>query len=206
MKKTILILIISFALILLGLLTSAVVISFTVIKPTTDSINQKLATKFSKIVRIPQGIQSPFITVNSTGYFWEMETIENEVTGVKFMFDPSFTSDKKEIEAILDMPENGDASIFNKVLPAVIADEQTVKSVKDWQKANLGANDQAGYSKIDLVIKPETKQVIRVTWVYEKENLGDELTGDYQKLTKYKKPLFGFLYELPNLIIGLLSG
>ena len=205
MKKVTLIVIISTILILLGLLIATVVISFTLVKPTTDSINQKLTTKFAKIVRIPKGIPPPVRGIDITSYFWEMETLEKEVTGVRFMYDPAFLASEKEIVAILEMPDGSDASIFNKVLAAVVADQQTAKSAQDVEKANLGANSQAGYRKIDLSIKPDTNQVIRITWTYKKKDLGDDLVGDYQKLSKYPKPIFGLLFGLPGLILGLLA-
>ena len=205
MKRLVLILVISSVLILLILLIAAIVVSFTVIKPTVDSINQKLAKKFSSIVRIPEGILPPVRGIDITSYFWEMETLEKEVTGVRFMYDPAFLASEKEIVAILEMPDGSDASIFNKVLAAVVADQQTAKSAQDVEKANLGANSQAGYRKIDLSIKPDTNQVIRITWTYKKKDLGDDLVGDYQKLSKYPKPIFGLLFGLPGLILGLLA-
>ena len=121
------------------------------------------------------------------------------------MYDPAFLASEKEIVAILEMPDGSDASIFNKVLAAVVADQQTAKSAQDVEKANLGANSQAGYRKIDLSIKPDTNQVIRITWTYKKKDLGDDLVGDYQKLSKYPKPIFGLLFGLPGLILGLLA-
>jgi len=104
------------------------------------------------------------------------------------------------------MPEGGDPSIFNKVLAAVVADDQTVKSAQDIERANLAANQKAGYSKIDLMIKPETKQVLKISWTFDKNDLEEDLKKDYQGLSKYPKPIFGFLYGLPSLIMGLLSG
>lgn len=206
MRKVTLIVVISSSLVLLGLLITAIVISFTVVKPTADSINQKLTKKFTKIVRIPQGIPPPVRGIDTTSYFWEMETIEKEVTGVRFMYDPAFAPYKRQITAILEMPEGGDPSIFNKVLAAVVADDQTVKSAQDIERANLAANQKAGYSKIDLMIKPETKQVLNISWTFDKNDLEEDLKDDYRKLSKYPKPIFNFLYGLPNLIIGLLSG
>lgn len=205
-KKIVVIGLISFIFVTVSLLTAAVVVSFTVIKPTTDAINQRLTQKFAKIVRIPQGIPPPVRGIDTTSYFWEMETLEKEVTGVRFMYDPAFTANNKLITAILEMPEGGDPSIFNKVLAAVVADDQTVKSAQDIERANLTANQKAGYSKIDLMIKPETKQALKILWTFDKNDLEEDLKKDYQKLSKYPKPIFGFLYGLPNLILGLLSG
>lgn len=205
MRKIALIVVISSLIILLILLITAIVIGFTVIKPTTDSINQKLTKKFTKIVRIPEGIPPPVRGIDTTSYFWEMETLEKEVTGVRFMFDPAFAGYKRQIVAILEMPDGSDASIFNKVLAAVVSDNQTIDSAKNIERANLSANKDAGYSKIELTIKPESKQVTRIIWAFEKNDLESDLKEDYRKLQKYPKPIFNFLYGLPDLIIGLLS-
>lgn len=190
----------------ISLIVASIIISFAVIKPTTESVNQKLSKKFSSIVRIPEGILPPVRGFDTTSYFWEMETIEKEVTGVRFMYDPAFTSDKKQIMAILEMPDGGDPSLFNKVLPAVVADDQTVKSAQDIERANLAANQKAGYSKIDLLVKPQTKQVVKISWTFDKNDLEEDLKKDYQKLSKYPKPVFKFLYGFPHLILGLLAG
>ena len=206
MKKVLVISLIITVVIAVGLISSAVVISFAVVKPTTEAINQKLAQHFAKIVRIPKGILPPNQDFNQTSYFWEMETIEKEVTGVKFTYTPAFLKDQNVIVATLEMPEGGDASIFGKVLPAVVADKQTVDSALDIKKANLSANQEAGYSKITLSVKEDTKQTVKITWQYEKVNLTGDLTLEYAKLAVYPPFILKILYSLPHLIVGLLGG
>lgn len=206
MKKIIII----FAAIVIILLISAIaigiIISFTVVKPTTKAINQKLVEHFAKIVRVPNGILPPNTGFDSTSYSWEMETIEKEVTGVKFSYNPAFANDQNIIVATLEMPEGSDVSIFNKVLGAVVSDKQSLNSALDIEKANLSANQDAGYSKINLSLKPETKQTVKITWEYDKSTLDNDLSQEYTKLAKYPPSLLGIFYGLPHLIIGLLGG
>ena len=206
MKKFAIIFAAIVAIFLISAIAAGIVISFTVVKPTTKAINQKLVEHFAKIVRIPQGILPPNIGFDLTSYSWEMETIEKEVTGVKFSYNPVFVRSQNVILATLEMPEGGDVSIFNKVLPAVVADKQSVDSAINVEKANLSANQDAGYSKINLSIKPETKQTIKITWEYDKSKLGNDLSQDYAKLAKYPPSLLRIFYGLPHLIIGLLGG
>jgi len=205
-KKIVIISVVLVFVLLIASIAAGIIISFTVVKPTTKAINQKLAEHFAKIVRIPQGILPPNIGFDSTSYSWEMETIEKEVTGVKFSYNPAFVRNQNVILATLEMPERGDASIFNKVLPAVVSDKQSLNSALDIEKANLSANQDAGYSKINLSVKPETKQTIKITWEYDKSKLGNDLSNDYAKLAKYPPSLLGIFYGLPHLIIGLLGG
>ena len=206
MKKFAIIFAAIVAIFLISAIAAGIVISFTVVKPTTKAINQKLVEHFAKIVRIPQGILPPNVGFDLTSYSWEMETIEKEVTGVKFSYNPVFVRSQNVILATLEMPEGGDVSIFNKVLPAVVADKQSVDSAINVEKANLSANQDAGYSKINLSVKPETKQTVKITWEYDKSKLGNDLSQDYAKLAKYPPSLLGIFYGLPHLIIGLLGG
>ena len=206
MKRLVIISVIFILVFIIASIITAIIISFTVVKPTTEAINQKLAEHFAKIVRIPKGILPPNIGFDLISYFWEMETIEKEVTGIKFSYNPAFVRNQSVILATLEMPEGGDVSIFNKVLGAVVSDKQSLNSALDIEKANLSANQDAGYSKINLSIKPETKQTIKITWEYDKSKLGNDLSQDYAKLAKYPPSLLGIFYGLPHLIIGLLGG
>ena len=206
MKRLVIISVIFILVFIIASIITAIIISFTVVKPTTEAINQKLAEHFAKIVRIPKGILPPNIGFDLTSYSWEMETIEKEVTGIKFSYNPAFVRNQSVILATLEMPEGGDVSIFNKVLGAVVSDKQSLNSALDIEKANLSANQDAGYSKINLSVKPETKQTIKITWEYDKSKLGNDLSNDYTKLAKYPPSLLGIFYGLPHLIIGLLGG
>ena len=180
-------------------------VSFKTIKPTTEAINRDLASYFSKIVYIPEGIPPPQQTLDKTEYFWEMETPQGEVTGIRLKYDPSFTQDKNTIQVTLEMPQNGDPSIFNKVLPAVISDKQSLDSARDPQKANLSANQQAGYKSIKLLVLPETNKTAQIVWEFDKFNLPDDLKSKYKRLEKFPPGVLKFLYTLPHFILSLFS-
>jgi len=204
MKRIIIIFLSLVIVFLIILAVAAVIFSFAVIKPTTEKINQKLVEKFDKVVHVPIGIQPPNYSFDQTSFFWEMETIEKEVTGIKFKYDTGFSKNQEKLKVVLEMPEGSDSSIFNKVLPAIITDNQSLSSVQDIEKANLSANEKTGYSQIKISTLPDSKQTTKVSWEFEKRNLGEDLSGLYSKLN-YPKPLLKFLYGLPHLILSLLS-
>lgn len=188
------------------LIVLAIYISFTIVKPTTESINRNLAKFLSRIIYIPEGIPPPIFGYDQTSYFWEMETTAGEVTGIRFSFTPSYAKDQNTITAILEMPERGDASIFTKVLPSVISDQQSLISAQDPQKANLANNPQVGYREIKLTAKPETSQTIKIVWEFDKRNLDERTAKLYMKLDKYPQYLLKILYGVPSIILGLLGG
>lgn len=206
MKK---ILLIIFATLLTTLATAAIIIiyiSFRTVKPATQQINQNLAKFMAKIVYIPEGIPPPIYGFDQTSYFWEMETPIGEVTGIRFSYTPAFAKSQNKITAILEMPELGDASIFTKVLPAVISDSQSLTAAQDPQKANLAGNPQVSYEGIKLTLKPETGQTIKVVWQFDKKTQDQETLGQYLRLGKYPEPLLKILYGVPEIIIELLRG
>lgn len=206
MKKAVIITTAIFFVLLVLLFITAIVISFKTIKPTTEAINRDLASYFSKIIYIPEGIPPPQQILDKTEYFWEMETPQGEVTGIRLKYDPSFTKGKNTIQVTLEMLENGDPSIFNKVLPAVISDKQSLDSARDPQKANLNANQELGYEKLSLFTKQETNQTTKIIWEFKKESLGDEVNKEYSKLYKIPTALFKILYNIPSLTLSLLAG
>lgn len=204
MKKFLIIFIL--ATIFLGflLVIAAIIASFTIVKPATEQVNQKLVQKFEKVVHIPEGIPPPIRGFEETVYFWEMETPQNEVGAVRFRYTPGFSKNQSNIEAVLEMPQGGDPSIFNKFLPAIIADERSLKSALDPDKADLSPNEEVGYQQIKILLTSQTKQTVTITWVFEKATLG-EVSQEYDKLAKIPAPLLKVLHSLPHLILGLLS-
>ena len=154
---------------------------------------------------LPQGI-GPSLDFDKTDYFWEMEMPEHEVVGVRLSHNTAFQKDQNIIYLTLEKEEKGDPSIFNKVLPAVIADPQSLAAAQDPPKANLGANTKYAYNNIKLATKPETNQTTKITWEFEKSKLPDDLKEQYQKLDSIPPSLLKFLYSLPHFIIALFSG
>lgn len=204
MKK--LLLVIALLVILLTiLLITTIVYSFQTVKSTTQEINADLAQNFSKIIYIPRGIPAPIQGYSETIYFWEMETPEKEVVGIRLKHDTAFSKNQKIIKLTLEREEKGDPSIFNKVLPAVITDKQSLDSARDLQKANLAANREAGYQNIKLSVLPETTQTIQIVWEFEKSSLPEELQAKYRKFESIPEPILKFLYALPHFILSLFS-
>lgn len=193
-----------FFLLLISLSIILTVVSFKTIRPTTALINQNLADSLNRIVRIPKNIALPFQTFEDSTYFWEMETLDKEVIGVMFKYTTGFSKKQKEIEVELAMADMGDPSIFVKVLPAIISDEQSRVSAQDPTHANLGANSQSGYKSISLTVLPTSNQTIKISWRFDKTHF-DKNQDLYQKLNSFPESLLKFLYSLPNFIIGLLG-
>src|SRR3989344_4709692 len=159
MQKKIVLILIGIILVLLAIFVYAVIIGFTKINPTTKKINHLLAQKLLSVVRIPQGIPPPFQGFDETLYFWEMETIEKEVTGVRFKYTPVFSNKLQTLEVVLEKPENDDSSIFEKVLPAVVLDKKTLDAVGNSKNPDLSANEEVGYNSIQLFVDEKTSKI-----------------------------------------------
>ncbi|TSC69886.1 MAG: hypothetical protein CEO12_674 [Parcubacteria group bacterium Gr01-1014_46] len=184
---------------------AAVIYSFAVVKPTTEAINKNLAKHFGKIVYIPEGIPPPGRDFNDITYFWEMETPAKEVTPIRFKYHTGFSKNQHILQAILELPEGGDPSIFGKVMPAVIADRRSLESARDPQKANLAANSEAGYSALKLTVNATTSQTVKIIWDFEKGSFDEETLKLYRKLHKLPEPLTRILFTLPSFTISLLG-
>ncbi|MEX2028647.1 MAG: hypothetical protein WD988_04085 [Candidatus Curtissbacteria bacterium] len=184
----------------------ATYISFKVVKPTTVSINTKLQNHLSSVVKVPEGIPYPSNGFDEVSYTWEMETLSNEVSAINYKYTPAYQKSQKAIEVSLYMPENGDPSIFTKVLPAIIFDEQSVKATEDPLKANTNGNSDAGYSQIILSTSPKTGKTTSISWIFKKEDLPKELKEDYAKLNQYPDTLVSILYKIPSFLVSLVAG
>lgn len=205
MKKILVIsTLISAALAIIVLVVSAI-LSFTVVKPTTDQINRKLARKFTKVVNIPEVMPPQTRNFYETIYIWEMETNQQEVVGVRFRHATGFDGKSKEQEATLELPEPGDPSIFNKVLPAVIADDQSLLGALDPKKASFEPNSVAGYKTYKLAVKPETNQTVSITWIFDNDYITEDARNEYQKLAKFPLPVLKFLYLFQKTIFELMA-
>lgn len=185
----------------------AISTAFTTVKPATEKINNGLETAFTKVVRVPkENIPRPSIDFSQITYLWEMETLEKEVIEVRFSYTPAYTAEEKEVTAYLEMTEKGDPSIFDKVLPALIADEQSLNTARDPQKANFGPNEKALYSKLDIVKNARGDKTIKIIWIYNKDQISENFKQDYQKLENYPQPVLETLYSIPNFLVSLVRG
>lgn len=206
MKKNLLIVIGAIILIFLAIFIFAIVVSFKVVKQTTDKINFALKDNFKTLVRVPAPIPPESKSFGSTTYIWEMETNEGEITKVKFTHDTAFDKNSPSFTATLEMEDGQDPSLFNKVLPAVIADKQAILSITDPKHLNLGKNDQIGYEKIDLYnIEGRPGQVSKVAWQLDKSKIISTNSQLYEKIYKYPPILTKTLYVIQRLIITLFS-
>lgn len=183
----------------------AIYTSFSTVKPTTESINKNLRNTFGKIVRIPDVIP-PSLDFSQVVYLWEMETLDKEVIEVRFSYTPAYTSQDQEITAVLEMTEKGDPSIFDKVLPALVADDQSLITARDPQRANFGPSEKAGYSKLETAKDSRGDKTIKLSWIYQKEKLDENLKKDYRKIEQLPVSLLRILYAVPGFLVSLVSG
>ena len=106
----------------------------------------------------------------------------------------------------MEIGEGQDPSLFNKVLPAVIADKQAVISIADSNRANLGKNEQIGYEKIELYqIEGRPGQISKIIWYLDKDKIIAENQQLYTNIYKYPPILSKTLYSLQKFIITLFS-
>lgn len=186
---------------------AAIVFAFTKTKPTTERINRRLTDKFQKIVRIPTDIVIAKYTFDETLYIWEMTTPQNEAVPVRFTYNPDFLKTLEKMEATLEMVTGGDPSIFDKVLAALIADEKTLKAVQDSENAEFSPNPDAGYTSYQLFLDTHTGKVVKIVWEFEKQSLADDETKKlYTQLNSLPPKAVRVLYEVPQVILGVLQG
>lgn len=206
MRKKPLLILSVIILIFLAIFIYATIISFKVVKQSTDKINFSLKDQFQNIVRIPGPIPPDAKNFDSTAYIWEMETKEGEITKVRFIHDTAFDKNSQNFLATIEMVEGQDPSLFNKVLPAVISDRQAILSATDITRINLGKNDQLGYEKIELYpIEGRPGQISKVVWHLDKSKIITANQQLYTNIYKYSPTILKTLYNLQKFIITLFS-
>lgn len=205
MKKTIYLTLITLALVLLIILSLAIYISFKIIRPTTKTINAKIEEKLAKLVYIPKGIMRPGLALNLVSYTWEMETPQKEVAGINFTYTPSYSKNENNIQVLLEMKPPTDPSVFKKVLPAVISDQKSLNSAQEKENEDLKPNPQIGYSEMS-VERNQQGQPTKIYWNFKKDALGKDLKSKYKELEQYPNLLLIIFYEIPNTLIGFVSG
>ncbi len=177
------------------------------VKKTTDQINNGLNKQFQQLVLIPQVVPPSHRGFYQTTYNWEMETPQNEVIKVIFIHDTGFSKSQKTITASLTLEPNADASLFNKVLPAVISDNQALSSAQHFEDANLSANSEIGYKKISLEpVEGDSTRMTKITWEFDKTEIAKGDEDLYNKLNKFPEPFLKILYNIQQFTIGIFSG
>lgn len=207
MNKTFLIVLVSFVLLALAALILAIVLSFKVVRQTTDKINVSLISQLQPVVRVPTIIPPETRSFAKTIYVWEMETTQGEITKVRFSHDTLFDKNSPDFNATLEMEAGQDPSLFNKVLPAVIADKQVLVSLDKPEQINTGSNSDIGYEKLAVFeVEGRVGQIAKVSWVFPKSKIIDENSSLYQSIYNYPVPITRSLYSLQRFIIDIFSG
>ena len=135
-----------------------------------------------------------------------LEMGAKEIVPVKFFYSLSIPPQDKEIIATLEMGSGGDPSVFEKVLPALIADEKSLLASQQPQESDLGGNEKVGYSSIDLAQDKEKAKTVKITWVFNKENLSSDLKNKYKEVNSFPVGITRVLYSIPSLVIAVLGG
>jgi len=205
-KRAIILSLIGVVILFIATVSFSVYAAFKEVKPTTDAINRDIVRDIARVVEVPKEIGLPSEDFNQTTYNWQMETPAKEVTPVSFSFTPAFSKNSNKIVATLSMPENGDPSIFSKVLEGIIVDKKSLAAAKDPAKANLEASGEALFSKVSLALSQKSQQTTGITWEFEKKNLSKDLNSQYKKLSKYPDFALKFLYGIRGFVIELFKG
>ncbi len=206
MKKKALVFFVALIAVVIAIFVYAFIISFKVIKQNTDNINLALKEKFQSIVRIPEPIPPSLRSFNLTNYTWEMETREKEVTTVVFSHQTDFANKQDKIMASLETAQGADPSLFMKVLPAVVSDDQALQSAYDLEDPNLGPNNQIGYNKIELFTKDENSpQVTKILWEFDRGVITKDIENLFNNLDRYPEPVLKILYSIQRATLIMLA-
>lgn len=158
-----------------------------------------------ELVKIPDIIPPETKSFYTTTYIWEMETNQGEITKVKFIHDTAFDKDTKDFYATLEMENNQDPSLFNKILPAVIADRQAINSIENLTKVD-SEDQEIRHEKIELFeIEGRKGQISKVNWQLDRQQIIFQNSQLYQKIHQYPTKVLKTLYGLQGFIITIFS-
>ncbi len=190
---------------LFALIIFIIVFSFAYVKKTADTIIRLERDKFVEIVSIPNAVAPSNPSFESISYVWEMETPQGEVATVRVNQSTAFGHNVDKIILSVEREVGGDPSIFDKVLPAVVIDEQALKSAQNPKDQNLGPNEKYRYNNIKIEYS-NTQKPIKISWEFDKAKTGDNLLREYEKLNKIPPSLLKTSYTIYSTVILLLSG
>lgn len=180
--------------------------SFKVVKQNTDKINLVYKQNFQKIVKIPDEFPPSLINFKITKYTWVMITPEQEKSTLIFTHETAFDGNSDTIYASLEMSPEGDLSLFRKVLPAVLADSQSLETLDNLEDPNLGSNQELGYRKIELVFALEnSSQFSKIIWEFDKNTVNQNTEEMFEKLNQYPPSVIKILYSLQRSALIILA-
>ena len=172
-------------------------------KPNSRIITQELNLQLKKIVNIPEGL-STGTSYDKNSFTWEMITPEKEVVGVNFDYDPAYPKYKDKVAASLEMAEGGDPAIFDKALPALVADENSLRVVMGSGGSESSTAAGLKYSRIN-VVHDSSGRVIKVIWDISKSSLKENRV-DYSSLSNFPDFALRHLYSLYDYVRDALKG
>lgn len=182
-----------------------IILSFVYVKSTTDQIVRLERDYIVKLIRIPNAVPPSNPLWNSISYVWEMETNQAEITKVRVNQSTGFSRYEDKIIVSVQREIGSDPSIFDKVIPAVINDQQTLNSAFTKNNKNFGKNDEFGYEKIEIAYNDTGEKVDKVTWEFDKSKLPANLNAQFSRLNRFPEGFVKTLYNIQKGVILLLS-
>lgn len=185
---------------LFALLLATIIFSFTFLKKNTDELIKTQRDKLITLINVPNAVPPSNPTYNSVTYSWEMETPQKEVATASVVQTTGLIKADRSVLVILEKTPGGDASVFEKVLPAVIADKEVLKAAFSDEKVSNLENGQTGFKKASIERDLSSGKVVKVVWEFDKNSFGEKSTELYGKLNK-PELLIKILYAVQNIII-----
>ncbi len=206
MNKKVIIGIIAICTTILALVVIAIITSFTFIKKNTDEIIKIQRDKLVTIIRVPNAVPPSNTSFNSLRYSWEMETPQKEVATVNVLQTTGFSKEENSIFVILENTVGGDVSIFDKILPSVVADEEVLKAAYSEEKITHLVNGKTGSKSAVIERNSANDKVTKITWEFEKDNFGENIKDYFDKVNSLPETITKTLYVVQSIIIMSLSG
>jgi len=182
----------------------AVTLSFTLLKKNTDNLIKAQRDKLLTIINVPNAVPPSNPTFNSVTYTWEMETMQKEVTGVNILQTTGLERADEKIIVVLEKSAGGDASIFDKVLPAVIKDTQVLNAAYSPEKITHLENGKTGFKSVTIQ-RDNSDKIAKITWEFNKKEFGENADAYYDKINSMPESAIKILYNIQNIIISAFS-
>jgi len=128
-----------------------------------------------------------------------METPQKEVTQVRVISQTAYPKSQNKILVVLEKPENADSSVFDKVLPAVIADASTLDVAFSQNQQTYAAGKQDLYNFVKIE-RDQNLKVVKVVWEIDKDKLATN-NQHFEKLNKLPENLLKTLYSIQKTLL-----